>query len=239
MIRYSSKYRTSRTEIMDDFNLQGVAMQELLNDLKRVNRMLGGNAVTLNGIGRLLDGRLINNTLTILDIGCGDGEMLRQCAEWAHKRGVSVHLIGIDANAHILKEAEKRSEEIKNTTFKVMDVFAEKEILPEIDIALCTLFLHHFNEPRIEGLLNRLISKAKIGVVINDLHRNFWAFWLFRIYGLLFLKTRIARHDGLVSIARGFKLKELERISEKIKGVHQLKWKWAFRYQWIIRVINN
>ncbi len=238
MISYSSKYRTSRKEIMDDFNLQGVEMQELLTDLKRVNKMLGGNAITLKGINELLKDQYTNNTLTILDIGCGDGEMLRQCAQWAHKKGVNVNLIGIDANAHILKEAEKRSEEIKNTTFKVVNVFAEKEILPEFDIALCTLFLHHFKEPQIEDLLNRLTRKAKLGVVINDLHRSFWAFWLFRLYGLLFLKSRIARHDGLVSVARGFKRKELMRISEKIKGVHQLKWKWAFRYQWIIRVIK-
>ncbi|RLD28150.1 MAG: methyltransferase [Bacteroidetes bacterium] len=238
MISYSSKYRTSRTEIMDDFNLQGVEMQELLTDLKRVNKMLGGNAITLKGINELLKGPHTNNTLTIIDIGCGDGEMLRQCAQWAHKKDVNVSLIGIDANAHILKEAEKRSEEIKNTTFKVVNVFAEKEILPEFDIALCTLFLHHFKEPQIEDLLNRLTRKAKVGVVINDLHRSFWAFWFFRLYGLLFLKSRIARHDGLVSVARGFKRKELMRISEKIKGVHQLKWKWAFRYQWIIRVIK-
>jgi 2-polyprenyl-3-methyl-5-hydroxy-6-metoxy-1,4-benzoquinol methylase len=225
-------------EIMDDFNLQGVEMQELLTDLKRVNKMLGGNAITLKGINELLKDQYTNNTLTILDIGCGGGEMLRQCAQWAHKKGINVNLIGIDANAHILKEAEKRSEEIKNTTFKVVNVFAEKEILPEFDIALCTLFLHHFKEPQIEDLLNRLTRKAKLGVVINDLHRSFLAFWLFRLYGLLFLKSRIARHDGLVSVARGFKRKELMRISEKIKGVHKLKWKWAFRYQWIIRVIK-
>jgi len=140
MISYSSKYRTDQTEIMDDFNLQGDEMQELLTDLKRVNKMLGGNAITLNGIDQLLEGRLTNNTITILDIGCGDGEMLRQCAQWMKKKGRNVHLIGLDANAHILKEAVNRSEEIKNTTFKVVNVFAEKEILPEFDIALCTLF---------------------------------------------------------------------------------------------------
>ena len=238
MIKYSSKYRTSQTEIMDDFNLQGDEMQELLTDLKRVNKMLGGNAISLNGIGQLLEGRPANNTITILDIGCGDGEMLRQCAKWAAKNRIIVQLIGIDANAHIVKEAEKRSREIKNATFKVVNVFAEKEILPEFDIALCTLFLHHFKEPQIEDLLHRLTGKAKVGVVINDLHRSFWAFWLFRLYGSLFLKSRIARHDGLISVARGFKRKELKRISEKIKGFHQLKWKWAFRYQWIIRVVK-
>lgn len=77
---------------MDDFNLQGDEMQELLTDLKRVNKMLGGNAISLNGIGQLLEGRPANNTITILDIGCGDGEMLRQCAKCTFQR--TPHLTG-------------------------------------------------------------------------------------------------------------------------------------------------
>lgn len=236
MITYSSKYRSSQSEIMDDFNLQGGEMQKLLTDLKRVNTLLGGNSITINGIRQLLNNHSKNNPVTLLDIGCGDGEVLRQCAHWALKNGINVHLIGIDANAHILKEAKNRSEEIKNTTFKVVDVFSEKETLPEFDIALCTLFLHHFKEPQIEDLLKRLMLKAKVGVVINDLQRNILAFWLFKIFSLAFLRSKIARHDGLVSVARGFRRKELRRISEKIEGRHQVKWKWAFRYQWIIKV---
>ena len=54
MIRYSSKYRSNETEIMDDFDLQGVEMKALLTDLKRVNKWLGGNSITLHGIGQLL-----------------------------------------------------------------------------------------------------------------------------------------------------------------------------------------
>jgi hypothetical protein len=55
---------------------------------------------------------------------------------------------------------------------------------------------------------------------------------------LVFLKTKIAKHDGLVSVARGFKKEELKQISEKIEGQHHIKWKWAFRYQWSIKTIN-
>jgi hypothetical protein len=46
----------------------------------------------------------------------------------------------------------------------------------------------------------------------------------------------MSREDGLVSILRGFKKDELIRFSEKLNLTnYKIQWKWAFRYQWIIR----
>jgi len=235
MISYSSKLRSSQPEIMDDLELQGESLKELLDDLRIVNKWLGGNSITLDGIEQLLDKSVKNESLTVLDVGCGDGEVLRQCIHWASKRQIELHVIGIDANPHILIEANKRSEHLENYSFKVMDILSEKEEIPAFDIALCTLFLHHFSEKQIVHLTNRLSAQAKVGVVINDLHRSRWAFWLFRIFSSVFLKTKIARHDGLVSVARGFKKHELVQMSTNIEGQHRMKWKWAFRYQWILK----
>jgi SAM-dependent methyltransferase len=224
---------------MDDFDLQGASMRVLLTDLKTVNKWLGGNSVTMDGISKLLDETpQQQQRITILDIGCGDGEVLRQCEAWATKNEVAIRLVGVDANPHIIEEAKKRSHGIKNTTFMVVDIFAEKEKLPPHDIALCTLFAHHFKEAQIVQLMQKLENEAKIGVVVNDLHRSRWAFWLFRLFSIVFLKTKIARHDGLVSVARGFKKQELVAISKHIHGKHQIQWKWAFRYQWIIKSNN-
>ena len=238
MISYSSKFRSNQLEIMDDLELQGESMKVLLDDLKVVNKWLGGNMITFDGMEQLLSKFDKNKSLTLLDVGCGDGEMLRQCAQWASKRALKLNVIGIDANRHILDEAIKRTSDSTQSSFKVMNILSEKENLPKFDIALCTLFIHHLSETEIVQLLKRLSSEAKVGVVINDLHRSRWAFWLFRIFSVAFLKTKIAKHDGLVSVARGFKKRELTKISEKIEGQHRIQWKWAFRYQWIIKAKN-
>jgi hypothetical protein len=235
MIGFSTKYRSRESEIMDDFNLQGQEMKTLLTDLKNVNKWLGGNAITINGITQLLQKKDRRGPVTIVDIGCGDGEMLREIARFGIKKGLDLNLIGVDANEFIISEAKVRSKEFLNLSFRQVNVFSEELDKIEFDIALCTLFLHHFSNSEIVHILNRLHGKAKVGIVVNDLERSFVAFWLFRIAGAVFLKTKIARHDGLVSVARGFRRGELLSFSEKIKNCEsRIRWKWAFRFQWIL-----
>ena len=50
-------YRTSEEEIMDDFYLQGEELRRTLEDLDKVNKWLGGNRITLEGIRKLLPTR--------------------------------------------------------------------------------------------------------------------------------------------------------------------------------------
>lgn len=236
MIYFSATKRSTQPELMDDFKLQGTEMKQLLTDLQRVNKWLGGNQITLQGIKMLLATNPKTQPITILDVGCGDGEMLRQCARFGASEGYQLQLIGVDANAYILEEATQRSKEFQNITFQKIDVFSEALSEIPFDIGLCTLFLHHFSDSEIEIMLNRLQAKARLGIVINDLQRNRLAFWLFTVFSHIFLKTKIARYDGLVSVARAFRKKELVSLSEAIKNsTSTIRWKWAFRYQWILK----
>ena len=236
MIRFSNTERSSQTEIMDDSDFQDPELKNLLGDLKRVNKWLGGNKITLDGIEKLLREYPKSKPIKIIDIGCGDGELLRKCAEYGKKNNREFELFGIDFNENILEFAQKKSVGIPNLKFKKVDVFLEEKLIPNCDIALCTLFLHHFNNEKIDKLLNILLKKSSIGLVINDLHRSKLAFNLFKIASKLFLQTKTAKHDGLVSIARGFKKEEFETFSKKIPNQQSsIHWRWAFRYQWILK----
>ena len=240
MISFSNTYRSQQAEIMDSFDLQGEEMELLLTDLKTVNNLLGGTHISLNGVKKLVERCDQSKTIRILDIGCGDGEILRKCAALGNTLGLTFELIGLDGNAHILAMAREKSQRHKNISFQTVDIFSKEANIPPHDIALCTLFLHHFPNDSIVLLLQRLANESKAGIVVNDLERSRLAFWLFKLFSFVFLKTTIAKHDGLVSIARSFRRKELQQLSEKITNTKStIRWKWAFRYQWIVYPAKN
>ncbi|MFC7357169.1 methyltransferase domain-containing protein [Jejudonia soesokkakensis] len=224
---------------MDNFMLSGNELDLLLNDLKTVNSYLGGRALTLNALKKLLTQCNRKTEITIMDIGCGDGEMLRLCAEYGQQKGFIFKLIGVDANQNIITIAQEKSSAYKNIEYYCCEVSSKQFENLEFDIALCTLFLHHIPESQIPLLLKKICSQSKVGVIINDLHRSWFAFQLFKVFSFFFIRTKIAKHDGLVSVARAFKRKDLEDQQDRIKGVTStMQWKWAFRWQWILQKTN-
>ncbi|WP_430467150.1 methyltransferase domain-containing protein [Winogradskyella ouciana] len=219
---------------MDDFSLKGELLRDTLDKLGNINKWLGGNRVTLNGIIQLLKNQPKNKTYTIIDLGCGHGDILRQVAKYGRKHQYSFRLIGIDANQDAIAYATELSSEYPNITFKSIDIFSDQFETLNFDIALTTLFLHHFKEEEIKKLLKKLYANANIGLVINDLQRSKLAYGLFKLLGLV-ITNQMIKQDGLTSILRAFKREELEEISQQLHLKSQIRWKWAFRYQWLIQ----
>lgn len=215
--------------------------QELLKayrDINHVNTFLGGNNITIDGILKLEKHHKSNTPLAITDVGCGDGETLKKCAEYALKNNKNWKLYGIDINPKTIELAKKNTASFPEINYKALDVFSQDFKNHQTDIFLFTLTLHHFKSNEIKRILENCIQTAKLGIVINDLERSNWAYQLFRLYGFFFLKSPIAKHDGLISILRGFKKTELESLTSHFSKVkHSINYKWAFRWQWILKKI--
>ncbi|MCO6163376.1 methyltransferase domain-containing protein [Flavobacterium sp. NRK F7] len=220
---------------MDDFSLKGEELREALDKIAVINRLLGGNKLTLEGIQKLLTATK-DKHITIVDVGCGNGDMLRALADFGKKKKYTFHLIGIDANAFTIEYAKQLSSSYPMIQYECWDIFEEAFRKLKYDIVLCTLTLHHFKNNQIDYLLQLFNNNAKLGIVINDLHRNRIAYRLFQLLCFVFQLNKMSREDGLISILRGFKKKELVQFSEKnnLKN-YSVHWKWAFRYQWIIQ----
>ena len=229
-----TSHRSSEMEIMDDFTMEGVLIRDTLDKIEIINRFLGGNTVTIKGLKKILKNQSKNKTITIVDLGCGNGDILRDVAKFGRKNNYSFKLIGIDANLAAINYAKELSKEYSELSFKTIDILSEDFKKESYDIVLCTLFLHHFKNEELISFLKTTIEKATIGVVVNDLHRHKLAYYLFKLIGF-FIKNKMVRQDGLTSVLRAFKRKDLENISKKIKVHFSIQWKWAFRYLWILK----
>jgi len=229
-----TSHRSSEMEIMDDFTMEGVLFRDTLDKLEIINRFLGGNSVTINGLKNLLKNQSKNKTITIVDLGCGNGDILRDVAKFGRKNNYSFNLIGIDANLAAIEYAKELSKEYSELSFKTIDILSEDFKKQSYDVVLCTLFLHHFKNEELISFLKTTTNKATIGVVVNDLHRHKLAYYLFKLIGF-FIKNKMVRQDGLTSVLRAFRREDLENIAKEIKVHFSIQWKWAFRYLWILK----
>lgn len=231
----NTSQRTTAPEIMDDFQMEGDSLRQTLDEIAGINQLLGGNRITVQGVRQLLQSIPISHTVSIVDVGCGNGDMLRTMADAARKEGRSVQLKGIDANRFTIDHAIGLSVDYPEITYHCTDIFSAEFASSQYDIVLCTLTLHHFTETEIKSLLQLFQRNARIGMVINDLHRSKVAYYLFCVFSFMWGLGPMAKEDGRISILRGFKKKELIALATSLNIVqYTLRWKWAYRYQWII-----
>ena len=230
----STKRRTDKEELMDDFSIGGDLLRDTLDKLEKINRWLGGNLMTVKTLKKVLKNHPKEKELTIADIGCGHGDILRDVAKFGRKNGYKMKLIGMDANPTAIAYANELSVEFSELSFMTEDVFSEAFKDRRFDVVLATLFLHHFKEDPLVSFLGNTLKQTKIAIVVNDLHRHKLAYYLFMLLSV-FIKNNMIIEDGLTSVLRGFKRRELVKISQRIQVKSQISWKWVFRFQWIIQ----
>lgn len=226
-------FRSKDIEIMDDLDMSGELLINSLDQLANINKWLGGNKITLDGIKTLLKTQPKDKTFRIVDLGCGHGDILRKVAIYGRKNGYKFKMLGIDANQAAIDYANQLSVDFPELSFRKEDVLSKEFENEKYDIALCTLFLHHFVDEIALGFIKTMTKNATIGVVVNDLHRHKLAYYLFKLLTLN-NKNQMIVSDGLMSILKSFNRKELEQFSEKISYTSTITWRWAFRFQWII-----
>ena len=228
-------HRTDLEESMDDFSMDNQDLVTALDDIARINQLLGGNSVTLDGVKTLIKNFPKNKIITIIDFGCGSGDMLRMLSNYGNENNLKFNLIGVDANEATIRHARKCSSDFENIQYLAEDIFLYNFSKFSIDIGLITLTLHHFKNDEILKIMKVIYNLVNTGIVVNDLHRSKIAYRLFQAIIFIFSLEKMTGDDGLISIRRGFKRTDLEKFSKELNlKKYSIKWKWAFRYQWII-----
>lgn len=227
--------RSNAIEIMDDLSYHDEVIFQTLRELDFINQWLGGNAVTLEALKKVLVRCPRDKSLSIADLGCGSGEMLRLISKLGTSEKRGLELVGIDANEHIVNYARNHSVAFSNLSFDALNIFSEEFQRSKSDIVLATLFLHHFSDEELVSVFSFLKKQTRVAIIVNDIHRHPLAYYSIKWLTWFFSKSSMVKFDAPLSVLRAFTRKELLSILEKsgIKNF-ELKWKWAFRWQLII-----
>jgi len=228
---YMFKQRSNEPELMDDLDFRGEVIDMTLQDLKKTNKWLGGDNITLDVVKEIITSNA-GRRFSIADVGCGGGDTLKLLADYARKNKINFELKGIDANAYTIDYAKKNTAKYSEISYQQVNVFSEEFKQQKFDIISCTLFCHHFDDDLLVTLLAQLKKQAKLAVVINDLHRHWLAYYSITLLSKLFSKSYMFKYDSRISVLRAFKEEELIVILTKAGySRFTVKWEWAFRFK--------
>jgi len=229
----SFQHRNIVPEMIDDFNMSGDSLDLNLEEIEWINKNLGGTQASVQPLFNFLQ-QHNRDSFRIVDVGCGSGDLLRYIED-SVQGIINVDLLGLDANPHILNFAKTKLQSSSEIDFQLADVFSGQEEIPRADVYLLNLFLHHFETDKILELLYKLDKNKPRLIIINDLDRSRFAYFLFRILCYIKSASDVTIHDGGLSIKKGFKKRELVSIGRHMKEYSfHLRWQWAFRWQLVL-----
>ncbi|MDT4952606.1 MAG: hypothetical protein QOJ02_744 [Acidobacteriota bacterium] len=206
--------RSYELEHLDKGDYTSEEYEGCMVELRRVNRFLGDASALRHSLLAEIESEGLKS-FSVLDVGAGSGELLREAAGWALKTERKALLVGLELNARSAKATLEESQGFAS----ISSVRGDALYLPfsddRFDYAICSLFTHHFKDEQVVAILNELSRVARRRIFVIDLHRHPLAYYLYTTVGHLFLRNRLIREDGALSILRGFRPGELSQLASQ------------------------
>lgn len=191
--------RTIAEEQMDADDLSAETYAAVIGDLAKVNRLTMNARATLAFLARAVRDR----PFRLLDVGFGHGDMLRSIARWAAKRGIACELVGVDLNPRSEPAARAATPPELPIRYVTGD-YAELAGEPW-DVIVSSLVAHHMTHAQLVDFLRFMDGHARMGWLVNDLHRHALAHFGFPILATIMRWHPMVKADGTLSIARSYR----------------------------------
>lgn len=221
--------RSNEKEYLDSDTLTTKDLYLNLDELDSINTYLGGYKVSIKGLTSIF--KKNKSIHTILDIGFGGGDSIKQLAKFSDTNNLKLFFYGVDLKSDCVAYAADNLSSIQNKQL-ICDDYRNisAELLKKIDVVHCSLFLHHLTDEEIISLFKFFKSNHCI-ILANDLHRNWLAYYSIKLLTTMFSKSYLVKNDAPLSVKRGFRKNELISLLKNAGYVDfSVKWSWAFRY---------
>ncbi len=223
--------RSNELEQMEAPGIAETTLVAVLDDLSRANALTFARPPTLAWLARATKGLPRGSSFTLLDVGSGQGDMLRAIWRWAKRRGLEPRLTGVDLSPWSATAAEAATDPAWGIGYVTGDVFEYAP--PEgVDFVVSSLVAHHMPDEVLTRFIGWMEANARRGWFINDLHRHPLAYYGFWLLSRATLLHPMVQHDGLVSVTRAFTKADWEALLAKSAAPRdqiEVAWRFPFR----------
>lgn len=206
-------HRPDLTEWLDELAIDPPTLAGNLRDIRRFNRLLGWDRLVATGATALLTASDSGRAPSILDVGCGSGDLPLAVGARLRRIGYDPRMLCADLHPPILEAARRQI----GTSLRAEYLCADGLHLPlpdrSIDLVLCSATLHHFPPEAAVRLLREMARIARGALLVSDLARGWGLYLASRAITTVALRNPATRHDGVVSVLRAYTAGELRRLA--------------------------
>lgn len=213
--------RNLQAEAMDAPNLPREEHEQALRGLARLNRCSGVAYTMYKRLKRLALTRA-NQSLHLVDVASGAGDIPVQWAAWARKDGWNLQLTLLDLRSVAIEEQQRRAHAADLRVLSLQHDCLRSPLPSGFDVATCSLFMHHLENNQAVHLLQAMRQASDGAVIICDLERSYLNLALVTIGSRLLSRSKIVHSDAVLSIQGAFTIPEFQTISQQALG-HPIK----------------
>ena len=212
------------TELLDDPGADPKVVVRSLENIARANRWFGGAAAVRFGLERTLGDVTRGETLSLLDLGTGLGDLPGMAVRWGARRGIRVVPIGLELNRVAAGLARQRG------VATMVGCAGQPPIRDKsVDVVLVSQVAHHLHADSVIRLFQCCSRLARQAVIVSDLRRHPLATASFRCGGRLLGFDPVTLSDGVTSIRRGFSRRELLNLMNRAGISGEVAYRPGFR----------
>jgi ubiquinone/menaquinone biosynthesis C-methylase UbiE len=226
------RQRSHRLEYIDTGNYTAAEYEDCISELQLVNRWMGDAHSLKATLLREVEAQSLPS-FSILDLGAGSGELLRVAAAWARQTNRHLRAVGLELNESMAESILEESERFNEISAVRGDALKLPFADGEFDYVMSSLFTHHLLDEQVVQVLREMSRVAKRRIFVIDLHRHPVAYLLYTTLGKIVLHSRLVRHDGALSILRGFKSHELLDLAQRA-GLQDIRVERHFPYRLVL-----
>jgi len=212
----------AQTELLDDPGTPPAELAECLADIARLNRF-GPTRSVLAHIAPFFERHRGPDPLRVLDVGTGSADIPVALVRWARRRDRRVSVLALDVQPEVIACAAAAARGFPEVRLVAGDALRPPVRAEGVDLATCSLTLHHLPEEAVAALLRLMASVARLGFVVSDLRRSRFAFATAWLVTRAISRNRLTRHDGPLSVRRAYTRSELARLAARA-GLSSMRW---------------